>query len=379
MTMRAGGHLHFVQSIEPLEGGGLGRAALELHDAIRAAGVASQLVATHGGKPQAPGHPGVEEFARSGPAKFYFAPELRREAGRLVAASAVVHAHGFYVATNWIVGGAARRLDRPLVCHAHGFFEPWILARSRARKRLVHLLFENANFRAARLWRALTGKEADQIRAQGIAAPIVVAANGVHLETFDAEPAADGAATAAKSRPRLLFLGRLHPKKGLDLLVPAWARSGAAARGWELVIAGPDELGHRAEIEALVREHGLAGSVSLPGVVTGAKKVALLRSADAFILPSRSEGFSVAILEAMACRVPVAATRECNFPELAREGGGWLCDATADSVAGTLRAILASSAEERRDRGAAARGLVERRYTWPTIVRTLLDACEQHC
>lgn len=373
-------HLHFVQSIEPLQGGGLGRAALELHDSFRESGADSRLVATYSENPQAPDHDGVEEFKRKGISKFYYSPSLRRSAGGLAATADVLHAHGFYVGTNWMLGGAARRLNRSLVCHVHGFFEPWILDRSRSRKALVRLLFENANFRAARLWRALTNKEADQIRGQGITAPIVVAANGVHLRTYD-EPGPEEKRSrwSQKSRPRMLFLGRLHPKKGIDLLIPAWVESDAAKQGWELIIAGPDENGHRAVIQRLIDENALGDSVSLPGTVTGADKVALLRSADGFVLPSYSEGFSVAILEAMACRVPVIATRTCNFPELASKGGGWLCDPELQSVTDALNDALAASESERADRGLAARRLVEERYTWRTIAQTITDACEQHC
>jgi len=375
-------HLHFVQSTEPLQGGGLGRAALDLHRAFLARGAASHLVTTvrDPSAGEAAAGENVQLFPRTGPDKAFFSPQLRRAAPQLVDAADIVHAHGFYVAPNWILGARARRTGRALVCHPHGFFEPWILARSRLRKRLVHLLFENANFAAARLWRALTPKEADQIRAQGIRAPIVVAANGVHLEEFAPDrPGVSTSSFARKERPRMLFLARLHPKKGLDVLIPAWAAAGAVRGDWELVIAGPDELNHRAEAETWVRQHRLENCVRFVGTVSGADKVALLRSADAFILPSHSEGFSVAILEAMACAVPVIATHACNFPELEAEGGGWLCHAETADVARTLAAVFAADPDELRSRGATARRLVEERYTWPIIAETVLDACRQHC
>jgi glycosyltransferase involved in cell wall biosynthesis len=379
MNPAGNSHLHFVQSIEPLHGGGLGRAALGLHEAFRAAGTDSLLVTTCGATPQTPGKPGISEFHRLGPAKLYYARGLQRDACALVADDAILHAHGFYVATNWILGREARRRNRPIVSHVHGFFEPWILARSRTRKRVARALFEDANARQTALWRALTDTEADQIRARGIRGPIVVAPNGVDLASDAEEAAIAQSRFTAPSRKRLVFLGRLHPKKGLDLLVPAWARHRSAARDWELIVAGPDELGYRATVEALAAGCGVQDSVVFTGTVREADKIALLRSADAFILPSRSEGFSVAVLEAMACRVPVAATRACNFPNLAVDGGGWLCDTTLGSVADVIGRVLASSDEERRDRGLAARRLVEQRYGWPRIARTILDACAAHC
>lgn len=372
-------HLHFVQSIEPLQGGGLGRAAIDLHHAFRNHGVESQLVTTSGSRTSTGNDEGIREFPRMGPERAFYSAEIRSQAANLVGAADAVHAHGFYVATNWVLGREARKQGRPIVCHPHGFFEPWILQRSKMRKRLVHFLFEDKNFAAARLWRALTEKEAGQIRAQNISAPIVVAANGVDLNEFENDPSAPESASSAKIKRRMLFLARLHPKKGLDILIPAWDAARAAAKDWELVIAGPDELNHKAEVETWIRSRKLEDSVRFVGTVSGKEKVALIHSSDAFILPSHSEGFSVAILEAMACRVPVIATHACNFPELESEGGSWLCDSTSESVAMALERAFASSDEELTSRGNRARELVEKRYTWPIISETILDACQQHC
>jgi len=288
----------------------------------------------------------------------------------MAAGGAVVHGHGLYVYPNAAVGRLARRHATPLVYHPHGMFEPWILARSPWKKRAAHLLFEDANFRHARLWRALTVREADQIRAQGITAPIVVIPNGI-----DPGPAPAVRSAPGTSRRQVLFLGRLHPKKGLALLVEAWARLGRPAADWEVVVAGPDELGHRAEIEARVRAAGLEASIRFIGPVAGEAKRACLAAAELFILPSHSEGFSVAILEALAAGLPVVATTACNFPELAAAGAGWECEPTVDSVAAALTAALAAGDAGRRERGAAGRALVEERYTWPRLAAALHTEC----
>ena len=270
----------------------------------------------------------------------YYAPELKQRAKQLVKQADVVHGHGFYVGTNWLLGRETRKQKKPLVYHVHGFFEPWILNRSRWKKRLVHWLFEDSNFRQVRLWRALTTKEADQIRKQGLTAPIVVAPVGVDPKAY-AVPYQAGEAIETplignleKSKPRLLFVSRLHPKKGLDLLLPAWAALGALARQWELVIAGPDEGGYAAVVDNTIQSLGLKDSVRRVGKVSHETKVKLLKSADMFVLPSHSEGFTSAILEAMAAGLPVLATMTCNFPELFQAGGGWECLPTRDSVTG---------------------------------------------
>lgn len=361
-------HLHFVQSIEPLEGGGLGRAAVDLHRALAAAGEASSLVTTCRGAPP-PVTAGVAQFRRSAPSKAYYSPTLWSAAGAMVQGCDVVHGHGFYTGVNWALGRAARRNGRPLVYHPHGMLEPWILSRSRGKKAVARRLFENANFAHAGLWRALTDREAGQVRSLGIEAPVVVAPNGVDTAAFDTEPPA-----IAKDRKMMLFLGRIHPKKGLPLLLSAWAHAPRFHAAWEIVIAGPDEEGHRAKLETQIAADGIRDSVRFVGVVGGTDKLAWLQAADLFVLPSHSEGFSVAILESLASRKPVLATHACNFPEIESSGAGWLCDAESHSLARALDAALSAGDAERNQRGLAGRALVERDYTWSAIARKLIDA-----
>jgi glycosyltransferase involved in cell wall biosynthesis len=366
------GHVHFVQSLEPLQGGGLGAAALQLHQAMRQAAMPSQLFSTRA-EAFASSWPGVSQFTRRGPARLFYAPEMVSVARRVVTKATIIHGHGLYVCPNQIFGREARRLGRPLVYHVHGFFEPWILQRSRWKKRLAHWLFEDANFRHVRLWRALTDREADQIKTVvGAQAQVVVAPNGMDLTPV--RPAQFG---QMSGRRRALFLGRLHPKKGLDLLIQAWAGAGSAAADWELVIAGPDEGGHEAEVRQWVAAAGLGGSVIFCGSISGQAKYDLIASADLFILTSYSEGLPMAPLEAMAAGVPVALTQECNLPEILQVEAGWLCPAEPTAVGMMLKEALLADDAERRQRGAAGRRLVEEKFSWQKTVATLRAACQQ--
>lgn len=377
-------HLHFTQSLEPIQGGGLATSALSLHRELIAAGIGSTLCATCGGHPQYPGDR-TFEFRRIKPDALYFAPELKRMAKELVSTADIVHGHGLYVGTNFCFGVESRRQRKPLVYHPHGFLEPWILKRSRWKKRLVHWLFEDENFRYVRLWRALTQKEAGQIRELGIRAPIAVIPNGVDLNEFP--PPADPAAAVetplipglAKTRPRVLFLSRIHPKKGLDMLLPAWRGLEKERREWELVVAGPDDSGYAAQVQRLARALEIDAEVRFTGPVAGRARAALLYSADLFVLPSYSEGFSMAILEAMACGLPVLATRNCNFPQLTQCGAGWECDAESESVANALREALTASEAERKQRGSNARRLIDQRYAWPVVLKDFNSACAAYC
>jgi glycosyltransferase involved in cell wall biosynthesis len=320
------------------------------------------------------------------------------------------HGHGLYVWMNMWLGGEARKRGKPLVYHPQGFFDPWILRRSRGKKRLAHLLFEDKNIAHVRWWRAVSNKEAEQIRAAvGPRAIIHVIPNGVDLDEVDAawsvkqgagsgelevgggkglraesarqrevEPSANQETPAwmkCRRPKRLLFLSRIHAKKGLDLLVPAWGKLTKEFPDWELLIVGPDEGGYQATVEKMIAEAGCGDTCWIHPAVSGAEKHALLRTADLFVLPSYSEGFPMAVLEAAAHRIPVVQTDECNFPELTAAGGAWECRPELDAVEKTLRDALTAEDAERAERGLRGRELVEKSYSWDQIAGAVFEAC----
>ncbi len=367
--------LHFVQSIEPLQGGGLGQAALGTHLAMRDL-CPSKLVTT-----RQPGFevsdPDVIQCDRAGIASFYYSPALHQAAKAAVKDTDWIHGHGFYVGTNWIFGAETIRQKKKLCYHAHGFFDPWILNRSKLKKKLVRCLFEDRNFRNVALWRALTRKEADQIRAVGMKQPIEVLPNGIRLAEIDqAITGAEEQKFATRLRPkRVLFLGRIHPKKGLDILVASWAKLSARHPDWELAIVGPDEGGYLAKVKEQIRQESVEDSVQIFGPVRDAAKVAAFRSSDLFVLSSYSEGFPMAVVEAAAHRLPSVITTECNFPELTEQGGGWDSAPTLEDFTRALDAALSADDTERMQRGANGRALIEASYTWPQIAKNLHDIC----
>jgi len=409
-------HLHFVQSLEPLQGAGLGQAALSLHLAMRRGKSIQCSVGSvqsdpphapssslHASSPQAPcplplasksmllatraedfdrTWPDVIQGVRKGHAKMFYAPELKRLAAEAVEQAEWFHGHGLYVWMNMWLGGEARKRGKPLVYHPQGFFDPWILRRSRGKKRLAHLLFEDKNIANVRWWRAVSNKEAEQIRAVvGSHAVVHVIPNGVDLDEVDSFQFAVSSeetepAWMKRKRPkRLLFLSRIHAKKGLDLLVPAWGKLTKEFPDWELLIVGPDEGGYQVTVEKMIAEAGCGDTCWIHPAVSGAEKHALLRTADLFVLPSYSEGFPMAVLEAAAHRIPVVQTDECNFPELAAAGGAWECRPESECVEKALREALTAEDAERAERGLKGRELVERSYSWDRLAVTVNELC----
>jgi len=195
-------------------------------------------------------------------------------------------------------------------------------------------------------------------------------------ETRHSSHATRHGAWVKRKRPkRLLFLSRIHAKKGLDLLVPAWGRLTKEFPDWELLIVGPDEGGYQASVENMTADAGCGDACWIHPAVSGAEKHALLRTADLFVLPLYSEGFPMAVLEAAAHRIPVVLTDECNFAELAAAGGAWECRPERDAVVTTLRKALTAEDAERTERGVKGRELVEKSYSWDQIAEQVLVAC----
>ena len=156
----------------------------------------------------------------------------------------------------------------------------------------------------------------------------------------------------------------------------AWARIRPQFRDAHLVIAGPDFENTLAPIQKLVADLGIARSVTFTGMLKGDLKWSALRAASIFTLPSHSEGFSVAILEALASGLPVLATPGCNFPEIAEQGAGVVVRADEREVERALADLLAHSQAELRAMGEHGSDLISRRYTWPAIGNMMAEVYE---
>jgi poly(glycerol-phosphate) alpha-glucosyltransferase len=317
-----------------------------------------------------------------GPPSFGFSPQLRDTLFRLQPGAGIVHAHGLWMYPGWLARQYADRMKSPLFISPHGMLEPWALRNSRGKKRLAGWAFENANLRRAACLHALCAPEVDGFRAYGLKNPVAIIPNGVDLAAFIHPPPRsrlEARVPALKNRRWVLFLSRVHPKKGLPHLFRAWAslRSWNPIAGteddWLLVVAGPDELGHTAEMQRLAAELGVAENILFTGPLHGEEKIAALAGAGAFVLPSFSEGFSMAVLEAAAAGLPVLLTPQCNFPELARAGGAIEINPDVESCAAGLKNLFAMAENERREMGARARKLVADGYTWSGASKKMLE------
>ena len=277
----------------------------------------------------------------------------------------VVHDHGLWLPTNHAAAQAARRRGLPFVVSTRGMLEPWARQNGRFKKSVAWWLYQRRDLTSAAVLHATAPSEAEGLRSAGLRAPIAVIPNGV-----DVPPQAVRQPRPPGAPRRALFLSRVHPKKGLPLLLDAWAE--VRPDGWELVVAGPDEDGHRAELETQTARLGL-GEVSFLGAVDNGKKWDLYRTADLFVLPTYSENFGVVVAEALAAGVPVLTTTGAPWAELQTHRAGWWVEPAPRPLAQALRTSTETTDEERAAMGARGRALVDQTYGWDGIAAQMAE------
>jgi glycosyltransferase involved in cell wall biosynthesis len=278
----------------------------------------------------------------------------------------VVHLHGLWQAHTRRGAAEARRRHTPYVIAAHGMAEPWALRQKALKKKVYTALVEGKNLRRADCLHALSRPEIGHLRALAPRATVAFIPNGVDLRPLaDLPPRSRLEARHPELAGKfvLLFLSRVHAKKGLDLLAEALGALAPAFPKLHVVLAGKDD-GALDPFLDQARSLGVAGRVTYLGHVSGESAREAWGAADAFVLPSYSEGFSMAILEALACRLPALITTACHFPELAAADGGIVVEPDATSVTRGLRQLLELGAAERAALGSRGRALVETDYTW---------------
>ena len=320
----------------------------------------------------------VRAYPACRPRSLGHAPGLHADLVRDLRPPSVLHLQGLWKITSRTCLSVSRQHDIPRVISPRGMLDSWALRQSAARKRLALLLYEGRNLRSAGCIHVLCEAELRQVRDFGLTQPVAVIPNGIDIpDTGPGEaPTAEPAPASWKSRRVLLFLSRVHPKKGLVPLVRALARVAPQHEDWVLAVAGPEEAGHGEELRRLVAELRVEDRVSMVGPQHGAAKTAWLRRANAFVLPSFSEGFPMSVLEALAHGLPAIITPQCNFPEAAVCGAALSAEPEEEALAGALDRLMGLPEPEREAMGRKGQALVRKNYLWEDIAAQMVAVYE---
>jgi glycosyltransferase involved in cell wall biosynthesis len=276
---------------------------------------------------------------------------------------ALLHDHGVWLPSNAAAAVVARREGVPLVVSTRGMLTAWALQHHRWKKRLAWFAYQQWVLRQASLFHVTSQEEVDALRDLGFDQAAAVIPNGVPLPD-----GADGL-SASTDEHRALFLSRVHPKKGLPMLIEAWAD--VAPENWVLELVGPSEGGHRKELERQVRRAGLEDVIQFSGSVADDEKWDVYRRADLFVLPTYSENFGIVVAEALASGVPVLTTTGTPWKDLEEYDCGWWVEPNPQAIATALRKAVAYDDKTRLAMGRRGRQLVEEKYAWSGVAEKM--------
>lgn len=275
----------------------------------------------------------------------------------------LVHAHGMWMYGDLLALQLSRSRGIPLITSPHGMLKPQAFYHHWWKKLPIWWCWERQKHARAAALVASSASEAEDIRAYGLATPIAVIPHGLSLPPLTCEK--------PQNNPRIaLFLSRLHPIKGLPLLVAAVAR--LRPHGWTFIIAGPDQAGYEGEIRRTIHAEGLDTQFAFPGALYGEEKAFWYRTADLFVLPTLSENFGIVIAEALAYETPVLTTTGAPWPDLVSQQCGWWVDPSVEGFTQGLAVALETPTAKLREMGQRGRKLVQANYSWERATQELL-------
>jgi glycosyltransferase involved in cell wall biosynthesis len=303
-----------------------------------------------------------------------FARNANQQLGGLIPQFDLIHLHGVWDPIVKVAGSLAATHKKPYVLTPHGMLDPWSMSQKKLKKQIALALGYRRMLDRAAFLHYLNADEMKLAEKIGLTSPARVLPNGIFLEELDPLPPKG---TFRNAHPEfggaklIFFLSRLHYKKGLDFLADAFAIVVKEFPDAHLIVAGPDD-GAKGAFESQIARLGIASRTHIVGPLYAAQKFAALVDCDCFCLPSRQEGFSLAITEAMACNAPVVISTECHFPEVKEANAGVIAELNAPAIAAGLATVLRDPATAQQ-MGQNGRELIVSRFTWPKVAARMVE------
>lgn len=279
----------------------------------------------------------------------------------------VVHINGCWQSLLFFFQRAAQSLRIPVMLSPHGMLEPWIVKRHYwTRKWPAIQLYQRALVKRADYLHATADTEKENLLRLGWNSRIAVIPNAVNIEEL---PLKDN----WRTKRRIVFMSRLHVKKGIELLLEALSHLKLDLDGYEVIIAGEGEPDYVETLKKAAISFGLSEVVKFVGGVYGAEKVCLLQSADFFVLPTYSENFGIVVAEALACGTPVITTHGTPWKVLEENECGWYIPVGVNALKKTLREAISVTEETIERMGRNGRTLIEERFATSIVAGKFVE------
>jgi len=280
------------------------------------------------------------------------------------------HGHGLWQLPVCQMAAVAKKRNIPYVISIRGMLEPWSMQQSVFKKKIAMALFQHTDLKKASCLHATALMEVQSIRALGYKNPIACIPNGINIHEFPQKIYT----TERDRKKRALFLSRIHPKKGIELLISAWKTISVELRGnWVIDIVGNGEREYIDELTALIKSKQLEGHINILGPKFGAEKLKVYHSADLFVLPTYSENFGIVIAEALSCGIPVITTKGAPWEEIELTNSGRWIDTNEEALSLALKEMLAKTDTELHEMGTNGRKLIEEHYSIVSVAKKIAD------
>lgn len=275
----------------------------------------------------------------------------------------IIHFQSVWELPYHYIAKLARKQNIPYIVTPRGMFEPWSLTQKKWKKKLAWWLYQGDDVRRAAYVYTTAEMEAQHVRDLGVETPISVIPNGIEIDGYPCRKLAENV------KKQVLFLSRIHEKKGIEFLIEAFARLKDDLAGWTLKIVGNGNEAYIEGLKKMVADKQLQGIIQILPPVFGEAKVQLYQESSLFCLPSHSENFGMVIAEAMSCGVPVITTTNCPWAFLNDTRTGWSIDLSVENLEKTLREAMSLPAEQLFEMGQRASELISERFDYRSVAK----------
>ncbi len=319
------------------------------------------------------------EINPTGTTERFTASRVKNQLEKIINDIDFLHIHGIWCRIVKSAADAARKHNKPYTIVPHGMLDPWSLSQKTLKKKLALKLGYKKMLDDARFLHLGNTDEQNLIKPLNIHSKGELIPNGLFIDEI--EPAPTPGAFYKKhpeldNKPFVLFLSRLHYKKGLDHLAQAFTVLAGHDSEVRLVVAGPDD-GVKDDFVQRIEQANLTNRVHLIGPIYHQEKLEALHDATCFCLPSRQEGFSIAITEALGCGLPVVITDGCHYGIAGEVGAGEVCPLDGQAVGEALVRVVGDP-QGRENMSAAGRKLIRDRFTWPKVAQQVIGLYEKY-
>ena len=281
----------------------------------------------------------------------------------------IYHAQGIWQKSMHLMAKEAINKNRPYVITIRGMLEPWSLQQGALKKKIALKLYQYKDLKRATCLHATAEMEVESIRKLGLKNPIAMIPNGVNIHEFPkTEP------KKAEEKKKILFLSRIHPKKGIENLIKAWIDlSDQIKQDWYIDIVGNGDENYINNLKQIIIDNKLEKQINIIPPVFGDEKIKIYREANLFVLPTYSENFGIVIAEALASYTPVITTTGTPWKDLEEYDCGWWIDTSVNALTKALNSSMSLSHEDLQRKGSNGRKLIEEKYSITSVAKKMIQ------